>query len=203
MKNRKLAVLVASFACMAVVSKSALAQENPVTFGFKAGVNLSNFGGDLKDTKSTLRYRVGLTTDIALTNNLFIFTGLDFQTKGAKYASKSTSDAKYNPVYVQLPVMIGYKFDVAANTKLVVNGGAYASYGFAGKIKTDPGKEKQSIFGKDGFKRLDYGAVGGVGVEIGKFAVNVGYEYGLANISRASNTKISNRNPYLTIGYKF
>jgi len=203
MNKTKLALLISSLAFMTTVSNSSLAQENPVTFGVRAGANLSNFGGDAKDSKSAIRYRIGLTTDIALTNNLFLFTGLDFQTKGAKYASKSSSDVKYNPVYVQLPVTIGYKFDMGVNTKLIVNGGAYASYGIAGKIKTDPNAGKQSIFGDNGFKRLDYGAIAGVGIEIGKFAVNAGYEYGLADINRGSSTKIYNRNPYLTVGFKF
>jgi len=203
MNKTKLTVFAVALAFMSAAGNQTMAQEKPVTFGVKAGASLSSFAGDLKDTKSALRYRVGLTTDIALSNNLFIFTGLDFQTKGVKYASKSGSDVKYNPIYVQLPVSFAYKFDVGHTTKLLVNAGAYAAYGIAGKIKNDPNKDKESIFSKNGFKRLDYGLLGGVGVEFGKFAVNAGYEYGLPNINHATGPKISNRNPYLTVGYKF
>lgn len=202
MKTTKLSLIAASIAFVAAFSNKSFAQENPVTFGIKGGASLSSFGGDLKDTKSAVRYRLGLTTDIALTNNLFVFTGLDFQTKGAKYASKGGSEAKYNPIYAQIPLSIGYKVDLAPNTKFVVHAGGYAAYGIAGKIKNDPNNDKRSVFGKDGFKRLDYGLLGGVGVEFGKIAVSAGYEYGLANINNAG-PKISNRNPYLTIGYKF
>lgn len=203
MKKTKLSLVAASIALMSSISIAAVAQQKPVTLGVKAGANLSTFGGSVKDAKSTMRYRVGLTTDFALTHNLFIFTGLDFQTKGAKYASKSSTDIKSNPVYVQIPVSIGYKYDVSSSTKLVLNAGAYAAYGVAGKIKTGPDKAKESIFSKDGFKRFDYGLLGGIGLEVGKIAINAGYEYGLANINHASVPKITNRNPYLTVGYKF
>ncbi len=203
MNKLKLSVFAASMLCLSAVSHHSVAQEKPITFGVKAGASLSSFGGDLKDTKSALRYRVGLTSDIALTENLFIFTGLDFQTKGVKYASKAGTDTKFNPIYVQIPLSIGYKFHMTSQTKLLVNAGAYAAYGIGGKIKNDPDKEKEPIFGTNGFKRFDYGLLGAVGVEIGKIAISAGYEYGLPNINHSSGPKITNRNPYLTVGFKF
>ncbi len=193
--------VVALVAFITVFSNEAKAQENPVTFGIKAGANLSTFGGDLKDTKYALRYQVGITADVALTNNLYILTGLDFQTKGVKYNPKSAPNIKYNPMYLQLPVNIGYKFDLGSDIRLVVNAGPYVAYGIGGKAKSDG--EKQSVFGKNKFKRFDYGLTGGVGVEIGRIAINAGYEFGLANISDTKGSKIKNRNPYLTVGYKF
>ncbi|MCD8260825.1 MAG: PorT family protein [Bacteroides sp.] len=152
---------------ISVVSNEAKAQETPVTFGITAGANLSTFSGDMKNTQSLLRYQVGITADILLTDNLYLLTGLDLQTKGAKHSPKSAPNVKYNPIYLQLPVNIGYKFDVGPNMRLVINAGPYLAYVIGGKAKSDGNKE--SVFGNNKLKRLDYGLMGGAGVEIGKW----------------------------------
>ncbi len=181
---------------LTAVSLQVRAQDKPVTFGVKAGVNLSTLSGDMKDSKHTFRYQVGATVDIALTENLYILTGLDLQAKGTKI-----NKVTYNPLYLQLPATIAYKFDLGSNTRLVLNVGPYVAYGIGGKTKGGEGSLK--LFGDNIFKNLDYGAVGGVGIELGMFAVGLGYDLGLGNISDIAGTKVSNRNAYLTVGVKF
>jgi len=193
--------MVAVITVLTIGATQVKAQEKPVTFGVKAGVNLSTFGGDMKNTKSTFKYQVGITADIALTNNLYVLTGLDFQTKGSKYSPKSAPNIKYNPMYLSIPAHLGYKFELLPGTKLVINAGPYIAYGIGGKAKGDGNSEK--IFGDNRFKRLDYGVGGGIGFEFGKFCVNGGYDLGLANVSDVKGNKIKNRNAYLTLGYKF
>lgn len=200
MKKTKL-VLTSIIFLSVTFSNQVNGQNVPVTFGIKGGANFSTFSGNLKNTKSIVRYQFGVTTDITLTNNFYILTGLDFQVKGVRYNPKSSPDIKYNPMYLQLPVNIGYKFDVAPNVRLVIATGPYIAYGIGGKARSEG--EKHSVFGKNKFKRLDYGVSGGAGIELGKIAINAGYDFGIANISDTKSTKIRNRNPYLTVGYKF
>ncbi len=199
--NKMRLTMVAVITVLTIGATQVKAQEKPVTFGVKAGVNLSTFGGDMKNTKSTFKYQVGITADIALTNNLYVLTGLDFQTKGSKYSPKSAPNIKYNPMYLSIPAHLGYKFELLPGTKLVINAGPYIAYGIGGKAKGDGNSEK--IFGDNRFKRLDYGVGGGIGFEFGKFCVNGGYDLGLANVSDVKGNKIKNRNAYLTLGYKF
>ncbi|MDR2949594.1 MAG: PorT family protein [Prevotella sp.] len=176
------------------------AQILPVKFGIRGGVNLSDYGGDMKDVKSALRYQVGFTADLGLTENIYLQTGLDFLTKGGKYKPETGKEVKYNPIYLQLPVHVAYKMKVAPGTKVVVNAGPYAAYGLGGKAK---GEEKEDIFGKDGFKRFDFGVGAGLGVEFGILALNVGYDWGLANISEIKDVKVKNKSAYITLGLKF
>lgn len=199
--NKMRLTTVAIIAVLAISITQVKAQEKPVTFGVKAGVNLSNFGGDIKDTKSVFKYQVGFTTDIALLKNLYILTGLDFQVKGSKNKLKSAGDIKYNPMYLSIPAHLGYKFELSSGSKLVIDAGPYIAYGIGGKVKGDGSSEK--IFGDNRLKRLDYGIGGGIGFEFNKFCVNAGYDLGLANISDMKGTKVKNRNAYLTFGYKF
>ncbi len=177
------------------------AQEKTVTFGVKAGANLATIGGDLDGARHTFKYQAGITVDILLVDHLYILTGLDFQTKGAKFKLASRVEVKYSPMYLQLPATLGYKFDLGSDIRLVVNAGPYLSYGIGGKAKSDG--ESLKLFGDNIFKRLDYGVIGSGGVEFGRFSVSGGYDLGLRNISHAKGAKTRNRNAYLTVGVKF
>ena len=180
---------------------AAYAQEPPVQFGVKGGLNLSNFGGDMEDTKAVFKYQFGVTADVAFTENIYLQTGLEFLTKGSKHKPETGTSIKYNPMYLQLPVRVAYKFEIMPGTKLFINAGPYVAYGIGGKIKG--GDSKVDIFDDDRLKRFDYGIGGGVGVEFGKFTVSVGYDFGLANISDVKGTKVRNQNAFITLGYRF
>lgn len=199
MKKNKI-TWIAVIAALIMGISGVKAQEKPVSIGVKAGVNLSTFGGDIKDTKSVFKYQFGVTADIGVTNNFYILTGLDLQTKGSKSKSESGT-IKYNPMYLQLPAHLAYKLEIAPGIKLVVNAGPYAAYGIGGKAKGGGSNEK--IFGNNKFKKLDYGAGGGLGLELGKICVSGGYDLGLKNISDTKGTKVKNRSAYVTLGYKF
>ncbi|WP_029903036.1 porin family protein [Prevotella sp. 10(H)] len=194
-------VLVIALVLLLQTGFNANAQTPPVTIGIKGGINLSDFGGDIKDMKSAIKYQAGITFDIALTENVYVLTGLEFVTKGAKHKPKKGAQTRYNPIYLQIPVHAAYKFDVASDVKLVINAGPYAAYGLGGKMKTDG--EKVNIFGDNRFKRFDFGIGGGAGVEVGKIAFNLGYDFGLLNINDMKGVKVRNRNAYASLGLKF
>ncbi len=200
MKKIKI-VFAAALAVLALGAAQVQAQDKPVTFGIKAGANLSTLGGDLDDSKSVFKYQFGITADIALTDNLYLLTGLDFQAKGAEFKVAEGAKVEYNPIYLQLPATLGYKFDLGSDTRLVLNAGPYLAYGIGGKAKG--AGEDLKLFNDEILKRFDYGVIGGVGVEFGRIAVGAGYDLGLGNISDVTGTKVRNRNAYLTVGYKF
>ena len=93
------------------------------------------------------------------------------------------------------------RIELAPNMKIVVSAGLYVAYGIGGKAKGN-GKS-ENLFGNDKFKRLDYGVGGSVGLELGKFVITGGYDFGLNNISDTKGIKVKNRNAYMTLGYKF
>lgn len=202
------------------------AQDKPITFGVKAGVNLSNFGGDGADgMDAKIGFNVGLTVDYALTQDLYLLTGLEFTMKGGKdegsismvdptYGSISfTGKENDNPMYLQIPIHLGYKLAVTDGTKIVFRAGPYVAYGIGGKTKLE-GKfikdgttidldDDYDFFGKDMAKRFDFGLGLGVGAEFGKIGATLGYDFGLVNIAPSDLAKIKNMNAYLTLGYKF
>jgi len=214
-------IKTALIAVAVLVGMSVNAQDKPLTFGVKAGMNLSNFSGNGADgMDAKVGFNVGLTLDYALTQDVYLMTGLEFSMKGGKdkgsisYGGVSfTGEEKDNPMYLQIPIHVGYKFNVTEYTKLVLHVGPYLAYGVGGKSKI---KGVATVEGETGSidtdydffsdataKRFDMGLGLGVGAEFGKFGIGLGYDLGLLNISQNKNFKVRNMNAYLTVGYKF
>ncbi len=179
------------------------AQDKPVTFGVKAGVNLSNVSGEGDSGDAKIGFNAGVTLDYGFTPDVYLLTGLQLTTKGFKVKD---IDFTSNLMYLQLPVHIGYKLTVAEATKIVFHAGPYAAYGIGGKTKITAGEDKGEgdSFQDGAYKKFDFGVGLGVGAEFGKIGVDLGYDFGLANINDTNvDGKIKNKNAYLTLGYKF
>ncbi len=206
MKKLKLSLVVAMLAMVTVAS----AQMN---LGIKGGLNMSNFYGDeLTDKNMKLGFHVGLAADYDFAPNMAIQSGLFFTTKGSEVTTSFLgTEGKFtqNLMYLQLPVHLAYKVDVTPGTRIVFHGGPYAAYGLAGKVKASAegigSIEDDKVFG-DGigqYKPFDAGLGIGVGAEFGQFLVDLGWDFGLVNISNANNGNVKNQNAYLSVGYKF
>jgi len=200
-----------------LIGITANAQDKPLTFGVKAGIDLHNIGGDADGTDAKIGFTGGVTLDFAFTPDLYLMTGLDFSMKGAKIGEGFDEDAgkvdvKLNLSYLQLPVHIGYKLAVGETTKINFHAGPYIAYGISGKWKGSASGISASIdaFGDEStaaelpkLKKFDFGLGLGVGVEFGKIGAGIGYDFGLTNIHDGNVGKIRNMNGYLTVGYKF
>ncbi|WP_029903104.1 porin family protein [Prevotella sp. 10(H)] len=193
---------------------SANAQDKPLTFGVKAGMNLSNFSGDLSgDAK--IGFNVGLTMDYSLAQDIYLMTELKYSLEGSK-----DDGTKINMSYLKLPVHIGYKLAITDNTRIVFQGGPYIGYALSGKYKAGPisvdafDQDLADVVGYK-MKRFDFGLGLGVGAEFDKICVGLGYDFGLINVldvqdksaigelTGISDPSGKNMNGYLTVGYKF
>lgn len=196
------------------------AQDKPLTFGVKAGMNISNFSGDFEDTKAKIGFNAGVTLDFALTNDLYLLTGLEFTSKGAKV--NEDTNLKMNLSYLQLPVHAGYKLTVANGTRVVFHAGPYIAYAADGKWKVKGVEDSVGVFGDEAeaaglkMKRFDFGLGFGVGAEFGQFNAGVNCDFGLVNIADfgmidleefgkldASSVSVKNMNVGISLGYKF
>lgn len=210
----KTALKTSIIALALLIGINVSAQEKPVTFGLKAGMNLSNMTEDLKgDAK--VGFNVGVTLDYAFSPNLYLLTGLDYSLEGTK-----EDNAKINLSYLKLPVHFGYKLPVTDNIKMVFHAGPYIAYAVDGKYKM--GSISVDAFNDDlvnalGYKmkRFDFGIGLGVGAEFNKLCIGLGYDLGLTDLLDIKNSsklnqitgigdpKGKNMNAYLTVGYKF
>lgn len=202
-----------TLAILFILATSAYAQEPKVTFGVKGGMNISNFWDDLDDADAKVGVNVGVTLDVGFTERLFLLTGLEYNTKGAKTSGLllNSTNAGYakvtlNPMYIQLPLHFGYKLPIGQTTKIVFRGGTYFAYGVGGKAKlslSSYGNEKVDVFQDGLLKKFDFGLGTGVGVELGKIALGMTYDLGLLDIWDVSGFSVRNNSLDVHVGYKF
>ncbi len=198
--------------------------------GVKAGVNLSTtafsttYANYAVDPQNRTGFQVGVIGDIAF-QHFIVQPGLFFITKGGKftdeysflgtyqsYSYHTTGTDKFN--YLEMPVNLLYKVQVAPATKIYAGGGPYIGYALSGSvISQETGSQTANYneslaFGndrtKDEYKPFDYGINFIAGVEIKKhYTIDLNYSLGLKNIVWTPEDNIKNRSLGLSIGYLF
>jgi len=179
---------------LAVVAFGSTAQaqmdEFPI-FGIKAGVNLSNFGGDVEDSDMATGFYAGVSLDIPM-------KGI-FHLQAEALYSKEGAD-KLSVTYLRMPVMgkfyVGNNFNVQVGPVI----GAKLS------VEADLGDEELNSASERSFKALDYGAAAGLSYELPMgLVIDARYYLGLGDINSATiaTDKITNNSIQLGLGYRF
>ena len=183
------------FALVSIVSYS------QISWNAKVGMNMSNFTGD-SDTDMRVGFNVGVGMEYQFTDMWSIQPSLMISQKGGKSDLGEDGTVKYNPMYLEIPVLAAARFAIADNQNIVVKAGPYFAFGVAGKYKYDGVDEKEDVFGDDGWKRFDAGLGVGVAYEINKFFVDLTGEFGLTKIADGDGAP-KNMNFSIGVGYKF
>lgn len=181
-------VMAAIFSCMAVsAQEQKTSSESSLTpkFGVKAGLNLTNlYVDDVKDENVKLGLNAGIFAKIPVTRGLSIQPELLYTSKGSKLTYDNifgSGEFRFNLNYVELPLLA--VINIAKNFNL--HAGGYASYLVSANIKElkDNGENDEIVdFNEDNFNRIDYGLVGGLGIDVQNFTIGARYNYGLREI---------------------
>lgn len=180
-----------------------------VRWDVKFGMNFSN-QTKLNDSKALVGFTMGVGADYAFTENWAFQPGLMLTTKGYKYKEYGYKET-FRPLYLDIPLLGAYKFDIARDIKFVVNLGPYLAIGLGGKDKEHwDGGDDYKIFTSSGWdcKRFDLGLQWGVGIEwrehyLANFTAQHGfitpYDFG----SGYSGDKPRNMSFAIGVGYRF
>jgi len=214
------------FICLILGLTLTTVQAQDIRFGVKAGLNISNLSASDQsitvDYASKPGFQLGLTVDYRLWDDLYVLSGLELTQKGSSaelslsnlfssaLGTLIKSKMTVNAYYLQLPLRIGYKLDLGFGS-FVPQAGPYFAYGLGGKTTTDTDvlsdlwnfSVNDDTF--DNFKRFDCGLAVGVGLEVGKLGIAVGYDLGLVDINKDfyGAKSVKNKNLNITLGYKF
>lgn len=154
------------FLMTAVLGMFALAGFSQVKWDAKVGMNFSNMT-KFDDTKALPGFNLGVGMDYGFSENWSLQSGLIISSKGYKLKDY----AKVRPIYLDIPILAAYKFNISDNTKFVINAGPYLAFGLGGKCKFDEGGDYKLFKGEDGedaeYSRFDLGIQYGIGLEIG------------------------------------
>lgn len=153
--------------------------ETSVYYGVRLGMNISTITGKYIDADSKVGMTLGgvLGLRVSETTPVFLESGLYYSGRGAK-------DLNLN--YLELPILIKYGIQATDNIALLPFIGPYFAQAISGKTKINGVKvgtfdEKKWM----GLNRFNMGFKLGCGAEYNKLYLELGYQFGVNNISKA------------------
>lgn len=168
-----------------------------VTFGAKAGLNLSTLVGDTHNVSMKPGFHIGGMAELELTEKLSVQPEILYSLQGAKVDDGTGSDYNYNLSYITLPV-IGKYYVIEG---LSLEAGPQIGVLISAKSKIDG----ESINHKKNTSSIDFGANIGAGYKMDSglnFALR--YSLGLANTyDGPGNSNQTNATLQLSVGYFF
>lgn len=195
------------FLMTAVLGMFALAGFSQVKWDARVGMNFSNITKD-SEAKALPGFNLGVGMDYGFSENWSLQSGLIISSKGYKYDAEDAHDYSYKarPIYLDIPILAAYKFNISDNTKFVINAGPYLAFGLGGKCKYDEGEDVK-IFKdydkKKGWKRFDLGIQYGIGLELNdRYLINLTGQNGFISPADGGD-KPKNMTFSIGVGYRF
>lgn len=219
-------LFLAIAACFAI---GASAQSN-IQWEGVAGFNLSNYGGlgSKPGAHFGAKAEFGLPS---IADGVYLNAGALFSLEGYKMDFMGIASAKANAAFLDIPIHMGYRYNINNDFSIFGEVGPYFSFGMFGKTKTEEldsdgfgdwsmTEYSYNTFGKDGLKRFDVGAGLRFGVELKqKYNLAIGYDWGFIDLynqmeidesgeyedgtSLDLTPKMKTKNLTISIGYKF
>jgi len=170
-----------------VENNSSKENENGVSFGIRAGFNLSHtyseyklpyYGSGSGDFGNIFGMQLGFVVDFAPSSWFHIQPGLMYVQKGMEDKRGETTAH-----YIELPLLLSLKLSAFR-----LNAGPYLGLCVS--------KSNAYVFGSS----FDFGLSAGIGFDIGMFYIGSFYDYGLTDISSMSGYSFYNRTLGFNVG---
>lgn len=232
------ALALAAIMCASSAKALEYIPESGFTVQGLFGMNISNFRqpNSLVDglTDPKAGFNLGVRGEYMLPScyGVFVNLGVNYTMKGAKMdvAASLPDDysctVKYRPCYIEIPLHVGYRFNVLDNLGVFADFGPYFAIGVNGKEKTEFEGDAVEDYSKKFFRnskmiqgeiqRYDFGLGFRVGAEYANHhSLNFSFDWGLTDMYRDSYRreffkengyelgKLKNFNAGITYGYRF
>lgn len=232
------ALALAAIMCASSAKALEYIPESGFTVQGLFGMNISNFRqpNSLVDalTDPKAGFNLGVRGEYMLPScyGVFVNLGVNYTMKGAKMdvAASLPDDysctVKFRPCYIEIPLHVGYRFNVLDNLGIFADFGPYFAIGVNGKEKTEFEGDAVEDYSKKFFRnskmilgeiqRYDFGLGFRVGAEYANHhSLNFSFDWGLTDMYRDSYRreffkengfelgKLKNFNAGITYGYRF
>lgn len=179
-----------------------------IYYGLRIGPSFSYVNSDdsrLDGGKWQTGLNVGFVAGFPLsdTTPLYLETGLSYIEKGGKKKLSTGKKMTYDLNYLEIPVVMKYKYDIDSDLSIQPFFGGYFGVGVSGKIKNFEEREAQSSFRDCNFRRCDGGLRLGCGLAYDMFYCDLSYDIGLANICHDTFDASHNGSIQLNFGVNF
>lgn len=171
-------------------------------YGLRLGLNIASLSSDVADMdmdgRAGLAFGAVYGFQLANSTPIWLEVGAFYSEKGGE---SKYSNIKTRLTYLQAPIVCKYSFDVADDFYIQPFLGGYLAVGFAGKTKNYTEREAQSSYNL--VNRLDGGLRIGCGAEYQMVYAELGFDFGLANISKDDFQSVRNRCFFVNVGVNF
>ncbi|RQO42561.1 hypothetical protein DBR39_01400 [Chryseobacterium sp. KBW03] len=203
---------------LASVLITSVATAQKISIEPELGLNFSNiktkFANSSSESEdSKIGFRGGLGIKFLTNSGLYLKSGLYYSGKGAQNSSSALGDFKTHLNYLELPVNIGYHYNINGGQygAIFAEAGPYIGYAVGGKIKGTNiplvGTSETKIDFGDGasqLKAFDWGFNFGAGYQTPwGIYIKGGYGLGLGNMSNINNVSATNKLFNLSLGYSY
>ena len=173
--------------------------------GIKAGLTFSHISsgtGDIDANGLKTGTSFGLAAGFNIGPMAAFESGLYYAEKGG-IGRNSGGKVTYDLHYLELPLLL--KVNIFSRDRAIFQpyAGAYLGLGVGGRIKDYNIEYSASSFNDANFRRGDSGLAFGCGVTWSILHANIGYEYGLSDISKHGFGDNRNRALVLSVGIAF
>ncbi|MBQ7512576.1 MAG: PorT family protein [Prevotella sp.] len=194
-------------------------------YGLRLGLNVATLNSSnvaLLDMGARAGLTFGGVFGFQLANSapLWLETGLFYSEKGGvsstplndvelSYGSTkekvNVNEVKCRLSYLQVPIVVKYSFEMGDDFYMQPFFGGFLSLGVGGKMKFDTtDKDKrQANSSFDYVNRFDGGLRVGCGMEYQMVYVEIGCDFGLANIGKGDFDSVRNQNFHIVAGVNF
>ena len=174
-------------------------------YGLRLGLNVASLSSDdvALDFDSRSGVAFGGVYGLQLANSapLWLEAGLFYSEKGGEGTDADHHKVKCSLNYLQVPLVVKYAFDVYDDLYVDPFLGGYLALGITGKTKDYASRTSDSSY--DTFNRFDGGLRIGCGVEYQMLYAEVGFDFGLANISSDDFATTHTRSFFVSVGVNF
>ena len=192
---------------LCIASTSILLANCPLKYGIIGGVNINkeNRTG-FSATDGLLGYHFGVQAEYFLKNNIYFSSSLLFIQKGSKIDTTMPEDntpltIKKRNHYLEIPIHVGYKWNMSQNFALLGSVGPYIGVGLFGKQKGSQGTTV-NLYKHEGDKRFEMGFSSNINIQIYEhYRFGVGYHHAFTNAQKWTGDE--NRNITFSLSYIF
>lgn len=161
--------------------------DHEVYYGLRLGVGFATVNSDDRyldggSMKAGLDIGAVVGVQLGYRSPVYFETGLFYIEKGGQ-GHYNGNKFTYSLDYLELPLVLKYRVDIDRMFSIQPFVGGYMALGVGGKIKDFGDRKAYSSFDDDAFKRFDGGIRIGCGVQYDFLYAELGYDFGLANIS--------------------
>ena len=177
---------------------------NNIYGGIKAGLTASHITsgtGDIDAIGVKTGTTFGLATGFNISPMAAFESGLYYVEKGG--IGRDNGKITYDLHYLELPLLLKVNVFSGRQAFFQPYAGAYLGLGVGGRIKDYRLEISASSFNDANIRRGDSGLAIGCGVTWSFLHANIGYEYGLSDISKNGFGDNRNRALILSVGFAF